>query len=59
MPSDNRRYTAAGLPAVAIGMPGYQTRRDPDSVEDDTLIAATRLVIATEQELAPALTRVI
>jgi aminopeptidase YwaD len=55
MPSDNRRYAAAGLPAVGIGMgmPGYQTPAEtPDRVEDDTLIAATRLVVKTVEELA-------
>lgn len=54
MASDNRRYAAAGLPAVGIGMgmPGYQTPAEtPDRVEPDTLSAATRLVTATVRAL--------
>ncbi|MFJ4099849.1 M28 family metallopeptidase [Amycolatopsis japonica] len=50
MPSDNRRYAAAGLPAIGIGMgmPGYQTPAETaDRVETETLLAATRLVVAT------------
>ena len=50
MASDNRRYAAAGLPAIGIGMgiPGYQTPAEtPDRVNPTTLIAATRLVVAT------------
>jgi hypothetical protein len=50
MPSDNRRYAAAGLAAVGIGMgmPGYQTPAEtPDRVSPDTLDLASRLVIAT------------
>ncbi|MCP2323273.1 hypothetical protein HDA40_001780 [Hamadaea flava] len=50
MASDNRRYGAAGLPAVGIGMglPGYQTPAEtPDRVQPATLIAATRLVAHT------------
>ena len=55
MASDNRRYAAAGLPAIGIGMgmPGYQTPAETaDRVETDTLRAATRLVVATVQQLA-------
>lgn len=55
MASDNRRYAAAGLAAVGIGMgmPGYQTPAEaPDRVETDTLISATRLVVATVMGLA-------
>ncbi|WIV54428.1 M28 family metallopeptidase [Amycolatopsis nalaikhensis] len=55
MPSDNRRYAAAGLAAAGIGMgmPGYQTPAEtPDRVETETLAAATRLVVAAVQELA-------
>jgi hypothetical protein len=54
MPSDNRRYAAAGLPAIGIGMgiPGYQTPAEtPDRVEPATLLAASRLVIETVQQL--------
>lgn len=54
MASDNRRYAAAGLPAIGIGMgiPGYQTPVEtPDRVEDATLLAATRLVVATVRKL--------
>jgi aminopeptidase YwaD len=54
MPSDNRRYTAAGLPSVGIGMgmPGYQTPAEtPDRVEPRTLLAATDLVVATVRQL--------
>ncbi|WP_239167048.1 M28 family metallopeptidase [Catellatospora coxensis] len=50
MPSDNRRYAAAGLAAVGIGMgmPGYQTPAEtPDRVQPATLLAATRLLTAT------------
>jgi Zn-dependent M28 family amino/carboxypeptidase len=55
MPSDNRRYTAAGLAAVGIGMgmPGYQTPAETiDRVSPDTLDAAASLVIATVVNLA-------
>jgi aminopeptidase YwaD len=55
MPSDNRRYAAAGLAAVGIGMglPGYQTPAEtPDRVSPDTLDRASRLVIATVTNLA-------
>ncbi|WP_410582668.1 M28 family metallopeptidase [Amycolatopsis sp. lyj-108] len=55
MPSDNRRYAATGLPAIGIGMgmPGYQTPAETaDRVETETLVAATRLVVATVLQLA-------
>jgi aminopeptidase YwaD len=55
MASDNRRYAAAGLPAVGIGMglPGYQTPAEtPDRVDPETLVTAARLVVATVHELA-------
>ncbi|WIX98277.1 M28 family peptidase [Amycolatopsis mongoliensis] len=55
MASDNRRYAAAGLAAVGIGMgmPGYQTPAETaDRVETDTLISAVRLVVATVMGLA-------
>jgi aminopeptidase YwaD len=55
MPSDNRRYAAAGLPAVGIGMglAGYQTPAEtPDRVQPDTLLAAARLLVATVNNLA-------
>ncbi|MBE8525072.1 M28 family peptidase [Amycolatopsis sp. H6(2020)] len=58
MASDNRRY-AAGLPAVGIGMgmPGYQTPAETAGrVETDTLVAATRLVVATVRHLAAPIT---
>lgn len=54
MASDNRRYAAAGLPAIGIGMgiPGYQTPAEtPDRVDPATLVAATRLVVATVHHL--------
>jgi aminopeptidase YwaD len=54
MASDNRRYAAAGLAAIGIGMgiPGYQSPAEtPDRVETATLIAATRLVVATVHQL--------
>jgi hypothetical protein len=57
MPSDNRRYAAAGLAAIGIGMgmPGYQTPAEsPDRVETATLYAATRLVVAAVHQLAAA-----
>ncbi|MEO3795964.1 M28 family peptidase [Nonomuraea sp. B10E15] len=50
MASDNRRYAAAGLASIGIGMgmPGYQTPAEtPDRVEPDTLMAAARLLVAT------------
>ncbi|MET8987804.1 M28 family peptidase [Nonomuraea wenchangensis] len=50
MASDNRRYAAAGLAAIGIGMgmPGYQTPAEtPDRVQPDTLVAAARLLVAT------------
>ncbi|MGW3350789.1 M28 family peptidase [Nonomuraea rubra] len=55
MASDNRRYAAAGLAAIGIGMgmPGYQTPAEtPDRVEEATLLAAARLLIATVLGLA-------
>lgn len=55
MASDNRRYAAAGLAAIGIGMgmPGYQTPAEtPDRVEPDTLVAAARLLVATVGLLA-------
>lgn len=54
MASDNRRYAAAGLPAIGIGMgmPGYQTPAEtPDRVEPRTLLASARLVLATVEQL--------
>jgi len=54
MASDNRRYAAAGLPAIGIGMgiPGYQTPAEtPDRVEPATLRAATQLVVAAVHHL--------
>ncbi|WP_328989678.1 M28 family metallopeptidase [Kribbella sp. NBC_01245] len=56
MASDNRRYAAAGLPAIGIGMgmPGYQTPAEtPDRVEATTLLAAADLVVATVHALCP------
>lgn len=53
--SDNRRYAAAGLPAIGLGagVPGYHTPADtPDRVRDDTLTAVARLVVATVWQLA-------
>jgi hypothetical protein len=50
MASDNRRYAAAGLASIGVGMgmPGYQTPAEtPDRVEPDTLMAAARLLVAT------------
>ncbi|MDP9868736.1 MULTISPECIES: M28 family metallopeptidase [Streptosporangium] len=55
MASDNRRYAAAGLAAVGIGMgmPGYQTPAEtPERVQADTLLAAARLLVATVGLLA-------
>ncbi|MFI9596668.1 M28 family metallopeptidase [Nonomuraea sp. NPDC052265] len=55
MASDNRRYAAAGLAAIGIGMgmPGYQTPAEtPDRVQPDTLVAAARLLVATVGLLA-------
>ncbi|GAA1571072.1 hypothetical protein GCM10009789_25800 [Kribbella sancticallisti] len=52
--SDNRRYAAAGLPAVGIGMgmPGYQTPAEtPDRVDPKTLLASAGLVLATVRQL--------
>lgn len=50
MPSDNRRYAAAGLAVVGIGMgmPGYQTPLEtPDQVDSQTLSDASRLLVHT------------
>ncbi|MFB4269170.1 M28 family metallopeptidase [Nonomuraea sp. GTA35] len=50
MASDNRRYAAAGLASIGVGMgmPGYQTPAEtPDRIESDTLVAAARLLVAT------------
>jgi aminopeptidase YwaD len=50
MPSDNRRYAAAGFAAIGIGMgmPGYQTPAETiDRVEPATLLAAADLITAT------------
>ncbi|WP_206074508.1 M28 family metallopeptidase [Antribacter gilvus] len=55
MPSDNRRYAAAGLATVGVGMgmPGYQTPLEtPDRVETTTLVAATELLTGTVVRLA-------
>ncbi|MEU1387802.1 MULTISPECIES: M28 family peptidase [unclassified Nonomuraea] len=55
MASDNRRYAAAGLAAIGIGMgmPGYQTPAEtPDRVQPDTLVAAARLLVAAVGLLA-------
>ncbi|MEU0486080.1 M28 family peptidase, partial [Streptosporangium sp. NPDC006013] len=55
MASDNRRYAAAGLAAIGVGMgmPGYQTPAEtPERVEPDTLLAAARLLVATVWLLA-------
>ena len=52
--SDNRRYAAAGLPAVGIGMgmPGYQTPAEtPDRVDPGTLLASVDLVLAAVRHL--------
>ncbi len=60
MPSDNRRYAAAGLPAIGIGMgmPGYQTPAEtPDRVETSTLVEATWLTVATVRILIHNSTR--
>jgi hypothetical protein len=54
MPSDNRRYGAAGHAAIGIGMglPGYQTPAEtPDRVDADTLLAAVGLITATVANL--------
>ncbi|QYC41870.1 Peptidase family M28 [Nonomuraea coxensis DSM 45129] len=59
MASDNRRYAAAGLAAIGVGMgmPGYQTPAEtPDRVQPDTLVAAARLLVATVWLLAPSVT---
>jgi hypothetical protein len=58
MPSDNRRFAAAGIPAIGIGMgiPGYQTPLEtPDRVDAETLDKAVRLVVATAASLADRL----
>ncbi|MGP3935535.1 M28 family peptidase [Nonomuraea sp. KM88] len=50
MASDNRRYAAAGLASIGVGMgmPGYQTPAEtPDRVQPDTLMAAARLLVVT------------
>ncbi|WP_436891776.1 M28 family metallopeptidase [Nocardiopsis dassonvillei] len=57
MPSDNRRYAAAGHAAVGIGMgmPGYQTPLEtPDRVGTATLVAAAELLVGTVEEAAAA-----
>jgi hypothetical protein len=48
--SDNRRYAAAGLPAIGIGagMAGYHSPADTaERVETGTLLAVARLVVTT------------
>lgn len=58
MASDNRRYVAAGLAAIGIGMgmPGYQTPAEtPDRVQPDALVAAARLLVATVWLLEPSI----
>lgn len=55
--SDNRQYGSAGLAALGIGagMPGYHTEYDTaERVETETLVAITRLVVATVKELDAA-----
>jgi len=59
MGSDNRRYGAAGLAAIGIGMglPGYQTPAEtPDRVDPATLAAATDLVVRTVLRLVQSST---
>ncbi|WP_426502937.1 M28 family metallopeptidase [Dactylosporangium sp. McL0621] len=59
--SDNRRYAAAGLPAVGIGagMAGYHSPADTaDRVETATLTAVARLVVTTGWLLAAPSTTV-
>jgi len=58
MPSDNRRYAAAGLASVGIGMglPGYQTPAETvDRVEISTLVEATWLTVATVRILTASI----
>lgn len=53
--SDNRRYAAAGFAAVGLGAgtPGYHTEGDTaERVQPETLVAMTRLVVATVEQLA-------
>ena len=53
--SDNRRYTAAGLPTIGIGMgmPGYQTPAEtPNRVQPHTLTATATLILSTVDKLA-------
>lgn len=53
--SDNRQYAAAGLATVGLGagMPGYHTEGDTaERVRPETLVAMTRLVVATVEQLA-------
>lgn len=53
--SDNRQYAAAGFATVGLGagMPGYHTEGDTaERVERETLVAMTRLVLATVERLA-------
>lgn len=48
--SDNRRYAAAGFPALGIGagMAGYHSPADtPDRVDPATMTALARMVVAT------------
>lgn len=55
MPSDNRRYAAAGLAAIGIGMgmPGYQTPFETlERVETQTLVAAALLLVHTALRVA-------
>lgn len=53
--SDHRRYAAAGLATVGIGMgmPGYQTPAEtPDRVRPEALTAAVSLLLSTVEHLA-------
>ena len=54
--SDNRRYAGAGFAAVGIGLgaAAYHSPADrPESVDDEALVVAGRLILATLAELEP------
>lgn len=59
--SDNRRYAEAGFPAVGMGLgaAAYHSPADrPETVDDEALAVAGRLILATLAELDTAATLV-
>jgi hypothetical protein len=57
MPSDDRRYAVAGLPAIGMGLPatGHQPKpRTPDRLQPASLDLAIGLLCQYQVRLAPS-----